>query len=166
MNKVLNLKQCYTWRGEKSLFCSLFGDNETSFKINHDFGICFVFMSLYDPEDVIDLEQSFSFLHSVDDNDWGLLRGQLVTPTTSVCDESILLFQKIKDGQEDECFDLESSNLNNFIETQSVLMEDYSENLPDKVRSILTRRRLEHKHYSFEPSEPVSPQKIQHDSTL
>ncbi|KAG1473948.1 hypothetical protein G6F56_000648 [Rhizopus delemar] len=84
-------------------------------------------MSLYDSEDVIDLEQSFTFFHSVDDDDWGFLRCQLVTPTTSVSDESILLFQKIKDGQEDEYFDLESSNLNDFLETQSVLMEDYSE---------------------------------------
>lgn len=67
-------------------------------------------MSLYafDINDVIDLNQTFenqSIDLNVNEDEWRLVRQQLLTPTSSVCDErpdsrceSVMLFNRINDG--------------------------------------------------------------------
>ncbi|KAG1040592.1 hypothetical protein G6F43_012264 [Rhizopus delemar] len=95
-------------------------------------------MSLYafDINDVIDLNQTFenqSIDLNVNEDEWRLVRQQLLTPTSSVCDErpdsrceSVMLFNRINDVGEDECIDLESNDLKEFLDTQSILLKDYS----------------------------------------
>ncbi|KAI9245166.1 hypothetical protein BY458DRAFT_424273, partial [Sporodiniella umbellata] len=71
-------------------------------------------------------------LNTVNDDDWRLLHNQLVTPASSVCDErsvkceSVILFKEISEGNKEDCLDLESNDLNEFINTHSILLDDCS----------------------------------------
>ncbi|KAG0741180.1 hypothetical protein G6F57_003214 [Rhizopus arrhizus] len=120
-------------------------------------------MSLYafDINDVIDLNQTCenqSIDLNVNEDEWKLVRQQLLTPTPSVCDErpisrceSVMLFNRINDVGEDECIDLESNDLKEFLDTQSILLKDYSS-------SPMTHFTLKRRSFEENSSKPDSEQ--------